>query len=351
MACGKDSSSDAFARWGTLAPCPSTDAGTAANPGAWAGPRSETPPTLTDARGSGDKGSGDAPAFPPPPLRLLQQRKGQAASHATAVDGGTVAPGAGAKLVSFAEQPGAGGGPVRPGISVPSSVSVQGTSGQPPAFPTTNTSTASTRSSRHGVPSSARATPDLNSYVPFSSGGESGGGVKRGAVADIGSSSNSSDGASDADALLARLAGKAKQAAAAALSASRAGATAPLLLESFGVGDSLERQTSVVEGTSRRAKVATSLCTSDDAGGFDCASAAMTTSVAAGAGAGSADGARLAQLCKEDKAKVARLMQVRIAPRDNLTSFSWLLAPHFVPVDLTNRNAALWHLILPKLQR
>lgn len=132
----------------------------------------------------------------------------------------------------------------------------------------------------------------------------------------------------DAESLLARLAGRAKQAAAAALSASAASdAKAPVLLPPPNLVESSSarettaraaRPTTVVPinsvGVSRAVRESGVGGVEGGNGGFDESTAAggrgaglLPAGVGEGPGAGV--GARLADLCKEDKAKVARLMQ------------------------------------------
>lgn len=236
------SRSDAFARWGTLPPPSSTLATSSAD---------EAHPHVTPSR----------PSRP----------EAHAASFtAVGVGRGTVVTGGAANPVSLVAPPRVRAGNVASPAPPPEK------SQQPLSVTADRRASRKLSSFTTAMSSSGHDAPPLMESCPFPSGVD----------------------AVDSDALLARLAGKAKQAAEVALSASRAGTTTPV--PTMSLSDGLEKKQSFT-----RLSV-----TEVDAGvvGVSDADGGLRAAV----GKDGSSGARLAQLCKQDKAKVARLMQVRI---------------------------------------
>ena len=165
---------------------------------------------------------------------------------------------------------------------------------------------ASSLSSQPEVPISSPA-PLLSALVPPSNGCSTSGGSGGGGV-----------GGADAESLLARLAGKAKQAAAAALSASAASSSSGAERTSPAAPPPLRAQTAAPPAVGSTPDVAggpgdyvgsaaTRPSDNGEATGRNDRRGAGSTAAAGAVEAGGC--ARLAELCKEDKAKVARLMQ------------------------------------------
>lgn len=259
--------SDAFARWGTL-----------------------PPPSSTPATSSADEARPRVP-----PSRPSRPEAHAASFTAVGVGRGTVVAGGASNSVSLVAPPRVGAGDVAPPAPPPEK------SQQPLSVTVDERASRKLSSCTTAMSSSGLDVPPLAESCPFFPGHDQGCGDARTTLSSSRHSPFLSGGsgadAADSDALLARLAGKAKQAAAVALSASRAGTTAPV--PTMSLDDGLEKKQSFT-GLSVTEVDAGVVGVSDAGGGLRAA-----------VGKGGSSGARLAQLCKEDKAKVARLMQVR----------------------------------------